>query len=200
MLGAALLAPLAGAADTGPERLDGFMADVRPLRAQFAQTLYDEKREPLEESSGTVWLQRPGRFRWEYRAPFAQTIVADGERLWVHDADLDQVTVRDQHEAVGDTPAVLLGSEANLHDRFYVTDLGRRDGLLWARLVPQSSEGGFEEIRLGFDAANLRAMDLVDGFGQLTRLTFSSVERLDRLPPETFVFTPPPGADVIENR
>jgi len=200
---ATLLLCLAGGAHAGParERLDEFLRDLKALQADFRQVLVDDRGEDADESSGVMYLRRPGRLRWDYRRPYEQLIVADGERLWLYDTDLAQVTVRSQRQALGTTPAALLASDRPVDESFEVTELPRReDGSLWLALKPREAGGSFEAIRVGFGAEGLKAMELEDGFGQTTRLEFSAIQRNPQLDAELFRFTPPVGVDVIQDQ
>jgi len=189
--------PLASAGEA-MDRLNAFFAASGGMRADFVQTVQGSAFAQPERSSGSLMMLRPGRFRWDYREPYAQQIVADGERLWVYDADLEQVVVKPMDEALGDTPALLLSGDATAPQRFVIHELPEpRDGLRWVQLLPRQKDTGFEELRLGFDARSLRRMELVDGFGQLTRLDFSNVQENVTLPADAFRFVPPKGVDVI---
>ena len=198
-----LLGCLATASAGGLARLEAFMDRMRSLEASFRQTVYDESARKVDEASGKLYLQRPGRFRWDYVEPYRQEIVGDGDKVWIYDADLQQVTVRAFDEALGDTPASLLSSDAPLAERFEMTDVDGPDGLEWVALKPKAGEGGqgaqtsYADIRLGFEGDVLRAMELEDNFGQTTRLDFIDVERNPELDDALFRFEPPPGADVI---
>lgn len=184
----------------GPERLTSFLADLRSLKSVFQQTLYDEQSNQLEDSKGTLFLQRPDRFRWDYEQPYAQEIVADGERVWMYDSELEQVTVRKLDEAVGATPALLLSSERPVEESFVVEDLGDENDLEWVGLKPRSAESDFVAIRLGFDGEALALMELTDSFGQLTKLRFSQLERNPELAPDVFAFKAPPGVDILSEQ
>jgi outer membrane lipoprotein carrier protein len=180
------------------DRLNAFFAQQGGMRADFSQTVEGAAFAQAETSRGTLKMLRPGRFRWDYTEPYAQQIVADGERLWIYDVDLQQVIVKPLDEALGDTPALLLSGDGQVSQRFDIKELmGRGDGLLWVQLTPKQKDTGFKRVRLGFDAHFLRSMELVDGFDQLTRLAFSNVETGLKLPADTFVFVPPQGVDVV---
>ena len=140
---------------------------------------------------------RPGRFRWEYDKPYEQTIVGDGSRLWIYDKDLNQVTVRKLDKALGSSPVALLSGSNEIDKNYNLTNIGNQEGLDWLEAVPKSKENAFERIRLGFNQANLEAMELRDQFGQVTMIKFSSIERNPRFSADTFKFVPPKGADVI---
>jgi len=164
------------------------------------QEIVAEDGTPGERASGTLAVLRPGRFRWDYREPYRQLIVADGERLWIYDEDLEQVTVRPQERALGRTPLQILGAPAGRAlEGFAVRELGLRGGLEWVELLPQGGDGpgDFERIRVGFDGPRLARMELVDAYGQTVRLRFEAVERNPALAEALFRFTPPPGVDVV---
>ena len=193
-------------APSGTERLQGFLSQLQTLQADFQQVLLDEKGEAQDETSGQVYLSRPGRFRWDYKLPHPQLIVADGNQVWLYDVELSQVTVRTQATALADTPAALLSSTAPVEDSFEVKELGEReDGSVWLLLTPRSngagSTGNFDGISVGFSGeGELQAMELKDSFGQTTRILFNAIERNPELSTELFRFTPPPGVDVIESQ
>jgi len=151
----------------------------------------------LQTATGTFAFERPGRFRWVYATPTPQLIVGDGERVWIYDEDLAQVTVRRLARALGSTPAALLAGSADVAQAFEFTELGARNGLEWLEAKPRDAEAGFERIRLGMSAVGVEAMELVDHFGQTTQLRFSNIERNPTLDPARFRFTPPPGTDVL---
>lgn len=200
---AAWLLILASTASAGPgrERLDAFLQGLTSLEARFRQVLLDEHGKAVDESTGTVYLQRPGRFRWDYRAPFPQLIIADGERLWLYDPGLEQVTVRAQAQALGSTPAALLASTQPVDQEFEVSELdGRDDGNAWLALTPRDAASNFERIRIGFSEQGLHAMELRDSFGQTTRIEFSDIRRNPELDAALFRFQPPPGVDVIQGQ
>jgi len=152
------------------DRFNAFFAATGGMRANFVQTVQGSAFAQPEKSSGTLVILRPGKFRWDYRSPYEQQIIADGKRLWIYDADLEQVVVKPMDEALGDTPALLLSGDATATQRFVVHELPEpRDDLLWVQLLPRQKDTGFEELRLGFDAHHLRRMELVDGFGHAAR-------------------------------
>ena len=193
---AALLAPaLAGA--SGVERFRDYLRSTQTARADFEQRVYDRDKKLVQHSRGSFSLQRPGRFRWTYAQPYPQLIVGDGARVWIHDEDLNQVTVRAMAKALGSTPAALLAGAADVERAFALKDAGRRDGLEWVEAVPREKEAGFERILLGMGASGVQAMELADHFGQSTVLRFSNIVRNPALDAATFRFTPPKGADVL---
>ena len=183
----------------GPARLHAFLDQVHSLRADFQQSVFDEDGRQLDEARGKVYIARPGRFRWDYTEPYPQEIVGDGEKVWVYDSELEQVTVRPLGDALGDTPVMLLSSDQPVEHSFEVHAVEGPDGHAWAELIPLAEQVSFTRIRLGFDGETLRVMELDDAFGQLTRLRFESVERNPELDPALFEFTPPQGVDVFSN-
>ncbi|MGH8614438.1 MAG: outer membrane lipoprotein chaperone LolA [Gammaproteobacteria bacterium] len=182
----------------GRDHLDGFLRDFKTLTAKFEQTLVSEQGQQLEASRGQVYLQRPGRFRWDYFAPHQQSIIADGERVWVYDKDLEQVSVKPFDSAVAETPALLLSGRTDLDREFEVSELGKADGLEWIRLKPRKEQAQYALIRLGFDGPRVKVMELLDNFGQTTRIVFSGERRNGRIDPALFKFVPPPGVDVLD--
>lgn len=195
MLGAALPAWADAQA-----RLDAFVDGTKALKAQFSQAVYDAKGRKTQEASGTLFLSRPGKFRWVYTKPYAQLIVGDGKKLWIYDEDLDQVTVRTLDQAIGESPAALLAGNNDIEKLFNLRDGGEKDGLAWLEATPRGKEGSFEKVRMGFRGNDLAAMELQDNFGQTTQLRFSSLERNPSMGSSLFRFTPPKGVDVIGER
>jgi len=179
------------------ERFQAFVRTTQSARAEFEQKVYDRDRKLIQASKGSFEFLRPGRFRWAYDAPAAQLIVGDGERVWIYDEELNQVTVRRLSRAIGSTPAALLAGSANLEQAFEFSEAGARDGLEWLEARPREREAGFETIRLGLGVAGVEAMELTDHFGQITTLRFSNLVRNPRIDPASFRFQPPKGADVL---
>lgn len=194
---AMITVPLTAGAQGALDRLNAFMTGTQSARAEFTQRIVDRTGRVTQESRGTLEFSRPGRFRWVYAKPYPQVIVGDGERVWIHDPDLNQVTVRKLDLALGSTPAALLAGNNDAVKAFLLKDDGEREGLQWVLALPRDREASFERIRLGFSAQGLGAMELFDTFGQQTRLRFENLERNPRLDGARFRFTPPKGADVI---
>jgi outer membrane lipoprotein carrier protein len=179
------------------ERFKTFVRDTKSARAEFVQQVRDRSGKMTQESKGSFVFQRPGLFRWVYAKPVDQVIVGDGERVWIHDRDLNQVTVRKLSRALGSTPAALLAGSADIEKAFELSDAGAKDGLEWLEAKPREREAGFERVRMGFDAHGLRAMELVDHFGQTTLLRFSHLQRNPKVDKSEFRFEPPKGSDVL---
>lgn len=190
------LASAAQAAD-GKARLDAFFKGLQTMRAEFVQTLVDTEQRVQEESEGVLLLLRPGRFRLDYFKPYSQVYVADGSKVWMYDKDLEQVTVRPQEDALGSTPAMLLSGSEPLEHNFILEELGDHEGFTWIDLKPREKDATFAYIRLALEGEVIRAMEMVDNFGQMTRLYFHTVSRNPALDAAAFRFTPPPGVDVV---
>ncbi len=178
------------------ERFQSYLRTTQSARADFEQKVYDKSGKPVQESRGNFAFLRPGRFRWTYVKP-PQTIVGDGDRVWIHDTDLNQVTVRKVARVLGSTPAALLAGASDIEKSFDLVEAGEKDGLEWLEAKPKEKESGFERIRLGMSASGVDAMELVDHFGQTTVLRFTNMQRNPQFEAGTFRFTPPKGADVL---
>jgi outer membrane lipoprotein carrier protein len=179
------------------DRFREFAKSTQAARAGFEQKVYDKAGKLVQESKGSFVFQRPGKFRWVYAKPTDQVIVGDGERVWIHDRDLNQVTVRKLTAALGSTPAALLAGSADIEKAFELSEGGSRDGLEWLEARPREREAGFERVRMGFGPNGVQAMELTDHFGQTTQLRFSDMTRNPKVDPGEFRFEPPPGADVL---
>jgi outer membrane lipoprotein carrier protein len=182
---------------SGQQRVESFLQGLAGLQAEFKQILTDRNGLTIDEASGTLAISRPDRFRWDYRKPYQQVIVADGTRIWIYDSDLEQVTVRKLDETLSATPAMLLSGRSNLADNFNVTQVAHEGAVDWVRMEPKRDDTDFRWVRLGFEGALLKYMQLADKLGQTTGLEFSKLERNPPLDPSRFTFTVPPGADVI---
>ena len=200
-----LLALVAGQAWAGGmESLESFVKNVRSGRAQFTQTVTPPVREgePARNrvSSGSFEFQRPGKFRFDYKKPFVQQIVADGESLWLYDADLNQVTQRKQSQVLNSTPAALIASASDLRALqadFQLEAAPEREGLQWVKATPKAKDGQLQHVLVGFAGESLAALEILDSFGQRSVLKFDKVETNPALPASTFAFKTPPGADLI---
>lgn len=185
------------AADSATEKLNHFVKNVVTFKANFQQTVLDPQGNVMEQAEGQFALERPGKFRWDYKQPYPQHIVADGQKIWFYDVDLEQVTVKSQKEALADTPATLLSGNTLPEDKYLLTDMPSDDGMLWVELIPRDVETSFQTIALAFDKDGLRTMIMKDSFDQRTRLVFRQVEENPALAKDAFVFTPPVGVDVV---
>jgi outer membrane lipoprotein carrier protein len=193
----AALVVSAGAHASSLERFQVYVRTTQAARADFEQKVYDRNSKLVQQSRGSFVFLRPGKFRWIYAKPYPQLIVGDGERVWIYDEDLNQVTVRRLERALGSTPAALLAGASDVEKAFELSDAGDQGGLAWLEARPREREAGFERVRLGLGVAGVEAMELVDHFGQTTVLRFSGIVRNPRLDGSEFRFTPPKGADVL---
>jgi outer membrane lipoprotein carrier protein len=182
---------------SGLDALHSFIAATDSAQGKFVQKVYDRKHKLTQEAGGTLAFSRPGKFRWAYAKPYAQLIVGDGDKVWVYDEDLNQVTVRQLDRALGSTPAALLAGSNEIERAFRLSDLGEKEGLEWVEARPREKESNFESIRMGFGSSGLEVMELADSFGQTTVLKFTGLRRNPALDPDLFRFVPPKGADVI---
>ncbi len=182
---------------TGEVYLEKFLAKTQTLEANFQQTLRTHEGEVLQQTEGKFYLNRPGKFRWNYKTPYEQIIVSDGERIWIYDVDLEQVTVQTQSAGLPSSPMALLQDSAKLHQSFTVSPLDEHDGVYRLKLESKTSESDFTEIVVGVDAKGLRFMQLHDQFEQVTDIVFSEIITNTKLAKEIFEFKPPEGVDVF---
>lgn len=188
---------VASAADSARARLDAFSRDLKTISASFEQHVLDMNGGPGKTSRGTLALKAPRQFRWETTTPFKQLIIADGEKVWVYDPDLEQVTVRAQGTEESHSPLTVLTDLSQLDRDFATSEQGEHDGLVWLRLKSKDKDPQFEYADLGFDATGLARMAFKDTLGNSTEIVFSNWQRNPKLPADTFAFAPPKGVDVI---
>jgi outer membrane lipoprotein carrier protein len=186
-----------GAHADGVDTLRDFIRDVKTGRAQFTQTVTSPGGARKKSSNGSFEFARPNRFRFVYAKPFEQVIVADGQKVWIYDADLNQASSRKFSSALGATPAALLAG-GSLDKDFELTPLPPKDGLEWAQATPKLNDGAFKTVRVGFRGKDLAAIEIVDAFDQRSLLQFSQFTAGVSFGADAFRFTPPVGADVIE--
>lgn len=186
-------------ASPGLDALKHFLEEIQTFEASFGQEVLDESMESLDAGRGRVWIKRPGRFRWSYDPPDAQEIVGDGELVWVYDVELEQVTVRNQREALGTTPTLLLAGGEEMVQNYTIIDIGTQGRFDWVNLVPLDEDSSFTEVRIGFEDNRLRLMELIDTLGQRTRMSFVDLKENRPIDDRTFDFLPPDGVDVIDD-
>jgi len=180
------------------QRLQNFFQSTASMRAQFKQTVLDNQSRKVQEVTGVMQLQRPGKFRWDYNKPYVQIVVGDGKKVWLFDPELNQVTVRPLDKVLGSSPAALLAGQKDIDKIFTLKADARQDQLDWVEVTPKDQqESGFEHMFLGFNGEQLQEMELHDNFGQTTVIEFSKLERNPKLNPQAFRFIPPKGADVV---
>ena len=197
LLVAFVLAAAQPAAAHPSDLLDRFLDQVTTLEARFEQELWTADGRLLDRQSGSLALARPSKFRWHYVEPFEQLVVADGKNIWMHDVELETVTVTPLDESIASSPAMLLSGDRAVRDGFSVVEEFRSEGLSWVRLEPELEGTDFRSVLLGFDDLTPRRLELVDGLGQTTQVTLTDVELNARLDDRVFRFNPPRGADVI---
>lgn len=179
-------------------QLHEFVASTRSARGEFTQRTLRASGQVAETASGAFAFARPGKFRWEVKKPYEQLMLADGERLYFLDKDLNQVTVRKLADSLGASPAAILFGSNELERDFTVRETGERDGLEWLDAAPKNRDAGFERILIGFRAGLPEAMEVLDAFGRTTRFAFKAVERNARIDADAFRFVAPKGADVVQ--
>jgi len=180
--------------------LERFYERIGSLHARFDQQVVTESGEVQEESGGEVWIQRPDHFRWDYKSPYPQKIIANGRTVKFYDPDMKQVTVRPYRAGVGHTPSVVLAGSGDLKRHFEVQDRGRKEGLYWVELVPkEGGESGFRSARVGLEAdpVRLRRFHFRDAFGNRTRIRFQDIEVNPDLATSLFQFQAPPGTEIL---
>jgi len=182
------------------EKLKAFAAQTQSARASFTQTVRDKTGATTQTASGNLVFARPGKFRWDYEKPYQQTIVGDGQKLWIYDKDLNQVTVKKMEGALGSSPAALLAGSNNIEQYYNLDAKGTKGGLDWLEAYPREEDTMFSRVRMGFKGNMLDTMELYDQMGQVTVIRFSKLQRNPKLAANLFTFDPPSGADVIEDQ
>jgi outer membrane lipoprotein carrier protein len=193
----AALCTSASATESARAKLDTFARDLRSVSAHFEQQAFDPKGGAGKASRGDLALKAPRQFRWDTVAPYKQLIVADGEKVWIYDADLEQVSVRAQGTEEAHSPLTVLTDLSQLDRDFATSEQGERDGLSWLRLKSKDKDPQFTYADLGFDATGLARMQFEDTLGDKTEIRFSDWKRNPPLAADAFRFTPPKGVDVV---
>ena len=195
-------------AAAAPSPLDSYLDNLKTLRATFRQTLVDAHGRETDRATGTLIVERPGKFSWEIHPQTedktatstgagGQLMVSDGRNLWFLDRDLDQVTVKPVDAVLSATPAMLLSGTVDVRKNFKITPAGQRDGLDWVLVEPNGTDADFRRALFGFARGDLKRMILDDKLGQTATIVFDRVERNGPVSPAEVSFTPPSGADVI---
>lgn len=195
---ALLVVPLPSVAATASAQLQSFVDKVRSATGQFQQDRSGDGAGAQRSQSGTFAFQRPGKFRWQVTKPYAQLIVSDGQHVYQYDPDLDQVTERNASQAVGASPASLLFGSGSLSDAFTLQDQPDRDGLQWLRATPKTTDAGFSHVDIGFSAGLPVRLELLDAFGQTTRIVLSQMKTNPAIAADQFQFTVPKGAALVK--
>ena len=194
----AALLPAASAYASPASDVEKYLNGLASWTADFEQTIDDGRGNVLRSAAGRLYLQRPGKFRWDYSQPSEQLVLADGKQIWFYDKDLAQANVRDMDTSLASTPASLLSGNASISTQFTVAALPGSVGLQWFQLIPKHADTDFQLVRIGFTKnGELASMFLADKLNQITQLTFSNSKRNEKFAPDLFSFVPPPGVDVI---
>ncbi len=179
------------------DRLNRAMSSLDNLQADFKQTLIDDNKKIVQQSSGKVSIQRPGKFRWIYEKPYQQQIIADGKELWVYDVDLDQATVKPMEAGLSSAPIMVLMKKQGVETEFEVNEVGQHKYLFWIELTPIKKDMEYSKIYIGMENEIVKALELRDSFGQSTQITFENQRTNMIFNPDAFSFNPPPGVDVF---
>ena len=188
---------IAIAEDAPVKQLKAFLGSAKSITADFKQVLINEAGDPLQTSHGLFYLQRPGKFRWDYTKPFQQQIISTSGKVWFYDTDLEQVTVKKLDESVGSTPALLLSGDVPLEDNYNIEQQGSEGNMQWVKLVPKSQDSTFKYVLIGLEKGVVSGMQLNDNFGQLTRIYFSNLKVNQPVEANLFEFVAPKGVDVF---
>jgi outer membrane lipoprotein carrier protein len=185
------------------EQFKLFVNATRTARGEFSQRLVKAESDSgnmrmSNASSGTFIFARPGKFIWTYQKPYEQLLQADGDKLYIYDKDLNQITIRTLGSAIGSSPAAILFGSNDLEKNFTLTEAGTRDGIEWLQAVPKTKDTNFEKIGIGLKDGMPVAMELRDSFGQVSLLSFTRFEKNPSLSSGQFRFVIPKGADVLQ--
>ena len=180
-------------------QLKTFLSVAKSVTADFKQVAINEAGSPTQTSYGVFYLQRPGKFRWNYEKPFKQEIVSNSGKVWFYDTDLAQVTTKKIDESLGSTPALLLSGQISLEENYTMENQGIDGDIQWVKLVPKSQDSSFKYVMVGLTKGSLAGMELSDNFGQLTRIYFSHVVVNAPLKQTLFEFKAPKGVDVFSD-
>lgn len=181
----------------GVSSLKDFFLNTQSMRAEFKQEVVDKQGRKVQKVEGTMQLQRPNKFRWDYQKPYEQQIISDGKQVFLYDVDLQQVTVRDLSKTLGSSPAAMLAGGEAVEKSFTLKNAVRKDDLTWVLALPKDKESGFDRVLLGFREGQLKKMELYDSFSHVTHIAFNQIERNPALTMQTFLFTTPKGVDVV---
>lgn len=184
-------------AQSAESRLNAALKRLDNLTAEFKQTVLDRDKRVIEQSSGKVAIQRPGKFSWIYTSPYEQQIIADGSELWVYDVDLDQVTVKPMESGLAAAPIMILMKQQDIGVDFVIREVGQRKFLYWVSLDPKTKDMEYSKVFIGLENGVVKAMELRDSFGQSTQIVFENLRFNVVHDPATFQFIPPAGVDVF---
>src|SRR5450830_19190 len=190
------------AAATALDQFKQFVSSTQSAKGEFIQRLVKVDSGTVKisnTSSGTFVFARPGKFIWTYLKPYEQVLQADGQKLFIYDKDLNQVTTKQLGNALGSSPAAILFGSNDLEKNFTLKEGGTKDGMEWLQATPKSKDTSFDQIGIGLKDGVPQAMELRDSFGQTSLLTFTHFEKNPPLKSTSFTFVVPKGADVFNN-
>lgn len=189
--------PLAALAADAHAQLKAFVSTVDSATGTFTQTTVGDQGATQRAQQGDFAFQRPGKFKWAVTLPYEQLVVSDGNQMFQYDPDLAQVTTRKVDQAIGTSPAAILFGSGDLEQAFEVTLLPARDGLEWLQATPRSADAGFARVDIGMNNNLPARVELLDSFGQMTRVDLSNIQANPSLSGAEFKFVPPQGVDVV---
>jgi outer membrane lipoprotein carrier protein len=178
--------------------LQKHLHNYKQISGQFTQVINSTQSDQSQSSSGEFWIKKPGQFRWYYISPYIQKIISNGEKIWIYDEDLYQVTVKSSTNAIESSPLSIILGGSDMERHFIVSEIGEKDSLEWLSLSPKSESSGFDFIDIGFKSGKLNRMVMMDNFGQITELLFTNVTLNEPIDDELFEFQVPEGVDVFE--
>ena len=184
-------------AQSAEKRLNDALAKLDNLTADFKQTVLDDEKKIVQQSSGKVAIQRPGKFSWVYTTPYEQRIIADGKELWIYDVDLDQVTVKPMATGLASAPIMILMRQDKIDSEFNISEIGQRKFLYWVKLEPKTRDMDYTDVYIGLEDGAVKAMELRDKFGQSTQIVFDKLRLNVVHNPATFKLVLPAGVDVF---
>jgi len=191
-----VLSPFAMADNSVAQQLQRFLDNTQSLSAQFEQTLLNEYSELMQQSAGELRMQRPGKFRWDYTKPYEQNIVSNGRKIWMYDAELEQVSVR-PYEQLESSPVNLLDNQQPLETLFSLQAMPAQEGQDWVKLIPRKADSDFQQMLVGLHNGRIKTMRLLDNFNQKTEIIFTDLTINPSFKSGLFEFSPPAGADIM---
>lgn len=191
-----VLSPFAMAENSSAQQLQRFLDNTQSLSAQFEQTLLNEYNELMQQSAGELRMQRPGKFRWDYTKPYEQNIVSNGRKIWMYDAELEQVSVR-PYEQLESSPVNLLDNQQPLDTLFTLQDMPAQEGQDWVKLIPLKADSDFQQMLVGLHKGSIKTMRLLDNFNQQTEIIFTDITINPSFKSGLFEFSAPAGADIM---
>lgn len=186
-------------ADDIPEqiRLEKFLDNTKSMSARFQQKLVDQYGYLLQQSAGSLSMQRPGKFRWDYILPYPQNIISNGKKIWMYDSELEQVNVRPYEQVLASSPVNLLDKNQKLDIEFIVKAMPVSEDQEWVKLIPKNTESDFREMQVGLLNGKIKTMRFIDNFNQQTEIGFEQLEVNPVFKADYFEFDAPQGTDII---